>query len=241
MPLMFASPAVIWSSQTGDSCAVRPSTANAPPPLLHPPCLLLASLSAELRNVIYALSFTGNSNPAKTVDVQANNEAPRKELLCCNRQIYNEAKGIFKDAHTQFWRNTKFHLNCNVQSFPDLQHIPDRDFNRITKLLIKRIRFTEPRKVLQENGGLESYWGYGAGDLDLIPGGGWGVMARGRRSIILVYRNEKGRLEMSHIKADGTVPGYTNAGFAEEWRRRLVDKCHHVSLKDQLKFLWWEL
>ncbi|SMY26454.1 unnamed protein product [Zymoseptoria tritici ST99CH_1A5] len=178
MPLMFASPAVIWSSQTGDSCAVRPSTANAPPPLLHPPCLLLTKLSAELRNVIYTFAFSSNNSPAKTVDVVQTTEAPKKELLCCNRQIYNEAKGIFVSAHTHFWRNTKFHLNCSVPDFPDLQHIPDRDFNRITKLLLKRLCFTEPRKVLQENGGLESYWGYGAGDLELIPGGGWGVGAR---------------------------------------------------------------
>ncbi|SMR58017.1 unnamed protein product [Zymoseptoria tritici ST99CH_3D1] len=241
MPLMFASPVVIWSSQTGDSCTIRPSPPKAPPPPLQPQCLLLTKLSAELRNVIYTFAFSSNNNPAKTVDVLSTTEAPNKELLCCNRQIYNEAKGIFRSAHTQFWRNTKFHLNCSVPDFPDLQHIPDRDLNRITKLLIKRIRFTEPRKVLQENGGLESYWGYGAGDLDLIHGGGWGVMARGRRSIILVYRNEKGRLEMRHIKADGTVPGYTNERFAEHWRRKLDDKYHHVSLKDQLKFLWWEL
>ncbi|KJY00282.1 hypothetical protein TI39_contig337g00002 [Zymoseptoria brevis] len=240
MPLMFASPAAIWSSQMGDLCTIRPSPPNAPPPLFHPPCLLLTKLSAELRNVIYTFAFSSNNNPAKTVDVQ-NNGAPKKELLCCNRQIYNEAKRSFKDAHTQFWRNTKFHLNCSVPDFPNLQHIPDRDFNRVTKLLIKRLRFTEPRKVLHEDGHLSSYWGYGAGDLELIPGGGWGVMARGRRSIILIYRNEKGRLEMSHIKADGTVPGYTNEAFAEEWRRRLEDKCHHVSLKDQLKLLWWEL
>lgn len=71
-------------------------------------------LTAELRNTIYELAFTSNKSTDKTGVNLLTATPPSKNLLSCSKQIYNEARGIYKCGYRRFWTETEgFYIKCN--------------------------------------------------------------------------------------------------------------------------------
>lgn len=61
-------------------------------------------LPAELRNYIYELAFTTiNSDPVELLEA----EAPSKDILLSCREIYGEARLLYRDAYRRYWNDTK--------------------------------------------------------------------------------------------------------------------------------------
>ena len=89
------------------------------PRYLHKPSTLL-TLPAELRNYIWELAFTPNSSGSPWFGHDDVNlldaRAPDKALLLTCRQTYNEARGMYILARTQFWQGTRFFICCGAQT-----------------------------------------------------------------------------------------------------------------------------
>ncbi|SMQ52822.1 unnamed protein product [Zymoseptoria tritici ST99CH_3D7] len=197
----------------------------------------LLALPPELRNAIWQLSFANDHEEDDVVDIQTH-KSPTKDLLCTNRQVYHEAKGIHQLAHTTYWRTTRFGLNCSSGIYPNIDHIPDRDLNQVTKLSMKFL-FTAPRDRLDHLGRLVPDTGHGVAELHLLPGRvGWRVWVRGQRSVILVHRGQDGEVEKSQVLFDPGTPSDVYEDAANELLKQLSGKMHNVSIKEQILFLW---
>ncbi|KJY00266.1 hypothetical protein TI39_contig337g00003 [Zymoseptoria brevis] len=199
-------------------------------------CRLLA-LPAEIRNIIYEFCFTPDHEEEDITDIQTH-KSPTKDLLCTNRQVHYEANGFYQPAHTTYWRTTRFSLNCSSGIYPNIDHIPDRDLNEITKLSMKFL-FTAPRDRLDHFGRLVPDQKDGVAELHLLPGYiGWRVWIRGQRSVILVHRGQDGEVEKSQVLFDPGAPSDVYEDAANGLRKHLGDKSHDVSIKEQILFLW---
>ncbi|KAF7188589.1 hypothetical protein HII31_10251 [Pseudocercospora fuligena] len=107
------------------------------------PCRLL-SLAPELRNEIYELAFT--CNDAK-IDL-ATAVPPSSALLRCCRQIHCEAIEIFKDSVRQYYTESYFHLDLEVQRKGDG---PYATFDKVAKVhdidSVRNIQFTYEDRI----------------------------------------------------------------------------------------------
>ncbi|KAK4619479.1 hypothetical protein CLAFUW4_10788 [Fulvia fulva] len=100
----------------------------------------LLSLPAELRNIIYELTFTTDydddekirhSRTSRHIDL-ITTKPPSKMLLCTCRQIYDEAHLIHRTQYRKFWSSGKFLLDLGparsdngytVRLRPDVDHV----------------------------------------------------------------------------------------------------------------------
>ncbi|KAF2166749.1 hypothetical protein M409DRAFT_22803 [Zasmidium cellare ATCC 36951] len=111
------------------------------------PCPFLEKLPAELRDEIYLLAFTpdcdnGNGDGDDEEDLLYA-EPPSKSIVLTCHKVYNEAKGIYKDAYRKYWSETKFKINEGSARqgdtailFRELLLWTPEDVNHILKLCI---------------------------------------------------------------------------------------------------------
>lgn len=90
---------------------------------LPPPCRFLDKLPAELRNNVYELALCSAAEEENQIRIAIPNSAaqppglhlcyarpPSKNLLLTCREIYHEARGIYKCHYRQFWQTTRFFI-----------------------------------------------------------------------------------------------------------------------------------
>ncbi|KAK5678689.1 hypothetical protein LTS10_009133 [Elasticomyces elasticus] len=70
----------------------------------------LLALPAEMRNEIMELAFTHNQTPVDLLTATP----PSKSILLTCRTIYEEAKGLHKEAYRRFWTESTFRIRMNV-------------------------------------------------------------------------------------------------------------------------------
>ncbi|KAK4892025.1 hypothetical protein LTR27_009375 [Elasticomyces elasticus] len=70
----------------------------------------LLALPPELRNEIMELAFTHNQTPVDLLTATP----PSKSILLTCRTIYEEAKGLHKEAYRRFWTESTFRIRMNV-------------------------------------------------------------------------------------------------------------------------------
>lgn len=94
----------------------------------------LLALPAELRIHIYELVFTTGAGGMSPVDI-LHASGPSKALLLTSRQIYDEAGGIFKEAHRRYWTGGHFVLDRrnHMPTRAEVEALKDDDVNRIAK------------------------------------------------------------------------------------------------------------
>lgn len=127
------------------------------------PCRLL-NLAAELRNRIYELAFTADDdNGVGTPFLNAT--GPSKALLITCHQVYDEARGLHKQAFRQYWRQSTFVLQTSCELHKSLMlYSWDRiqaalgaaNVNEINHFILVKFvdrRFKEPLTVCQLRAG----------------------------------------------------------------------------------------
>ncbi|KAK5695838.1 hypothetical protein LTR97_008258 [Elasticomyces elasticus] len=70
----------------------------------------LLALPAEMRNEIMELAFTHNQTPVDLLTATP----PSKSILLTCRTIYDEARGLHKEAYRRFWTESTFRIRMNV-------------------------------------------------------------------------------------------------------------------------------
>ena len=73
----------------------------------------LQTLPAELRNRIYELAFTCDTQEDETTDL-CTACPPNKALTLVSRQLYNEASGIYRDSYRRFWAESDFTITTTT-------------------------------------------------------------------------------------------------------------------------------
>ena len=73
----------------------------------------LQTLPAELRNKIYELAFTCDTEEDETTDL-CTAQPPNKALTLVSRQLYNEASGIYRDNYRRFWTESNFTITTTT-------------------------------------------------------------------------------------------------------------------------------
>ncbi|KAK5731716.1 hypothetical protein LTR17_011187 [Elasticomyces elasticus] len=70
----------------------------------------LLALPAEMRNEIMELAFTHNQTPVDLLTATP----PSKSILLTCRTIYEEGRGLHKEAYRRFWTESTFRIRMNV-------------------------------------------------------------------------------------------------------------------------------
>lgn len=99
-------------------------------------CRLL-ELSAELRNIIYALSFTSDVTPDTVIDITAALAPSPAPILTC-KQITTEATPLYAQANADFWASHLFHTDitsCYVEQ--DIAALRDQDLAHVKRLSLE--------------------------------------------------------------------------------------------------------
>ncbi|KAK5737837.1 hypothetical protein LTR17_006485 [Elasticomyces elasticus] len=99
----------------------------------------LLALPPEIRNVIWDLAF-GGFIPRQAV-YPANAVPPRKALLLSNRQIFNEAKGLYSARYLEYWKLTRFSITYKYLNNNAAINLPDEALASI-RLVSVRIAST---------------------------------------------------------------------------------------------------
>lgn len=87
-------------------------------PSAYPKCALF-TLPAELRNTIYALTFTSFSSSSFEIPLSsAHTFAPPKNPLQTCQRFYREANGIYKAATRSYWSETTFTIDAAAGEKP---------------------------------------------------------------------------------------------------------------------------
>lgn len=108
------------------------------------PGLSLWDLPAELRNTIYALSFTTDNTDTGERDYinLLYADPPSKSLLLVCRQAYNEARGLYRTAYQLYWSKNSFimHIMVPPPKYKKGRHSPSplklQELESITSLSI---------------------------------------------------------------------------------------------------------
>lgn len=116
-------------------------------PITRPSSCLLTELSAEMRNHIYELAFTPDTDSAQQIAIEATSP-PSKALLLTCKQINSEARGLYKSAYRSYW--TDVHFTLDLEKY--LEKDPE-DFVRIDDL-------NAIRDVLVQQGPRGEQWQY---------------------------------------------------------------------------------
>ncbi|KAF7198192.1 hypothetical protein HII31_00548 [Pseudocercospora fuligena] len=99
-------------------------------------------LPAELRNVIYELTFTADHDTEDqngTAEIELlKSRPPSKDLLLACRKVHAEAKGIYRDAYRSYWQTTNFVINIGQRKDPRLAltRLDKASVDHITKLRV---------------------------------------------------------------------------------------------------------
>ncbi|KAF2768841.1 hypothetical protein EJ03DRAFT_327968 [Teratosphaeria nubilosa] len=101
------------------------------------PCNLL-ELAAELRNEIWELAFTSDTESSRAQDL-LNPSPPSSALLRTCRQIYQEAKGLHDAARQRYWSTSIFEIKdaiplCATGTFQKIKSMRKRDIRLINRI-----------------------------------------------------------------------------------------------------------
>ncbi|KAK3642668.1 hypothetical protein LTR56_010716 [Elasticomyces elasticus] len=87
----------------------------------------LLALPAEMRNEIMELAFTHNQTPVDLLTATP----PSKSILLTCRPIYEEAKGLHKEAYRRFWTESTFRIRMNVAKSECVVNFTKEDLSHI--------------------------------------------------------------------------------------------------------------
>ncbi|KAK4950985.1 hypothetical protein LTR10_010978 [Elasticomyces elasticus] len=114
----------------------------------------LLALPAEMRNEIMELAFTHNQTPVDLLTATP----PSKSILLTCRTIYDEARGLHKEAYRRFWTESTFRIRMNVAKSEcvvgftkeDLSHVVHWEISETVRSLDRHPKRWDIRASLQK-------------------------------------------------------------------------------------------